>query len=537
MIELIRNFTRKEWKTVLIFSLIIGFFSLLPFAYNFITKPDGWDFYFTSYTNFTDPYVYLQYIEQIKNGSWLIYDHFTLELPQNGVFNIVWLANGLFARIFHLRPDLAYQLFRLALLPLAIGSAYLFLKIFEDDARKNFWRLFFILFAGGVGLYYVPFIGNTEFLEKLPVDLWQIESSFSQSIIYSPHFVLSWAALFLVMGQLLLFSRTKDFKNIALAGFFSLIWFNFHPYYIIFCFSIIGLMFLLLLCKKSISLRRAVGAAMIYTAVTLPSLIYIAYMMKFDEFLSARNAQNITLTSSPLIIVIGYGFLFLLAIPAWIRLYRKPGKSESELLLLVWAVLIPCLIYLPFSFQRRLLMGWSVALTILTLEQIEYWIINRKIPDFFTNEMRIRAGFIFLMIFGTGFITFFAVEYAVSSVDYEKGGGYYANIPNGLSQSINFLKKNNQELKPVIAPFRDAVMLPAFANQRIYCCAKDETINYTEKEVFLTKFWTDPEFDYDGFLAENEISYILSENPDRRFADRYNEVFAAGQFRVYQTEY
>ena len=145
--------SRSEWRFVGILTLALLVLTGLPYWYAWLTAPANAVYNGLHALSPGDIPVYYSYINQVKNGQIFLKDLFTSE-PQNlGTFNIWWIGVGLLARFFNLSVIAAFQLARLALIPVFMVVAYLFISYFFAAAAERKTALFFLLFSSGLGFY------------------------------------------------------------------------------------------------------------------------------------------------------------------------------------------------------------------------------------------------------------------------------------------------------------------------------------------------------------------------------------------------
>ena len=149
--DLINSISKKEWRFVILLCIVMILITGLPYVYAYLNAPVG--YFYNGIHSLTpgDSFVYFSYINQVKAGNWILRDYFTSEAQPHGLLNFFWLEVGLFARIFNLPADLAFQLFRLLLIPIFFIVIYLFISYFFSDANKRKWALIFICFSSGIG--------------------------------------------------------------------------------------------------------------------------------------------------------------------------------------------------------------------------------------------------------------------------------------------------------------------------------------------------------------------------------------------------
>ena len=134
--EIIKSIDKKEKLFILYFSLFLILLLLIPYLYGYFNTPA--EHYYNPIYGFSsgDKSVYYSYIEQIKQGNFLLKDLYTSEIQSRQTLNILWLFIGLFAKIFHLSVPLVFLLFQIMLTPVLLYLLYLFISlIFLLNAR------------------------------------------------------------------------------------------------------------------------------------------------------------------------------------------------------------------------------------------------------------------------------------------------------------------------------------------------------------------------------------------------------------------
>ena len=116
--DLINTIERKEWHFVIFLIIIVLVLTTGPYLYGYLNTPDNFVYRGIHSISPGDTYVYFSYINQIKSGEFLIENFYTSEPGQTKMLNFFWLKVGLLARIFNLSPNLAFQVFRIILIPI-----------------------------------------------------------------------------------------------------------------------------------------------------------------------------------------------------------------------------------------------------------------------------------------------------------------------------------------------------------------------------------------------------------------------------------
>lgn len=500
---------KKEWTFILVLSFVVMLISSISYIYGYLVTPENFYFSGARYGYLADTFIYLQNIQQIIDGHFLIYNYNTLELS-GGTLNVAWLGIGLLARLIHLGPALGYHIVRVLLIPIAVMSLYVLVKELEHKVSQSMVVTSVIVFFGGFGGFVSGF--NTEAVPNTvlgSIDIWQYEFTFLQSVTHSPHFIVSWIFLCFTLLYLLRFSRNGRYRDITASGILGLFWLNFHPFYFVFIYPFILVLFLTLLVNKRHSFRNLFYAGILFIVLTLPSFFYTFFLYYVDPQRKMVAQQNV-LTTPPLIFVIlGAGVVGLLALLQVIRLFKKKSKSVEELFLLVWVLIIPILIYLPLLFQRRMLMGWIIPLSVLGVRQVIV-IGNKYFYDIPLYARYTIAGVLLALCVLPVHVTIFNkdkikydeyITYGIHSVLY-----YHKDMVGVM----NYLRENNREQLGVIGRYYETKWLNSLGGQRIFAGGHYiETIDAHAKEAELESFFNDIDFNKASFMREQGITYIV----------------------------
>src|SRR4030043_189845 len=216
--ELVNSISKKEWRFVILLSIVLILITTLPYIYAAINAPSGYFWNGIHAITPGDSAVYFSYINQIKAGNWLLQDNFTSEPQTGGLFNLFWLTIGLLAKIFSLSPIWAFQLARSILIPFLVIALYLLASYFLENISQRKATMIFLCFSSGIGAYFVgifdklfPYDPNS-FVYKWLMDIWIPDSNIFLSIYQSPHFVFSLALMVCFFLLMILALKNNNFK-------------------------------------------------------------------------------------------------------------------------------------------------------------------------------------------------------------------------------------------------------------------------------------------------------------------------------------
>src|SRR3990167_6508495 len=132
--EVLRSISKKEWRLVFGFSVVLALITLAPIIYGFLITPPGQIFSGMHFVSADDWFVYYSFINQAKAGKIFFRDLFA-PVDHQAIFRPEWLAAGLLARFFKLPVLAAFQLFRLLLIPIFLALLYLVISYYFKEKQ------------------------------------------------------------------------------------------------------------------------------------------------------------------------------------------------------------------------------------------------------------------------------------------------------------------------------------------------------------------------------------------------------------------
>ena len=546
--QLLATIDKKQWQVVIFFIVLMIIITTAPFIYAYLNAPQGYSYLGIHALAPGDYPVYFNYINQIKEGNFLLKDYYTSEPQSAGILNLLWLKVGLLARVFDLSPLLAFQLSRILMLILFIPGIYIFISYFFKNKTKRYLSLVFVCFSSGIGAYFVSvfdilfpnIVGDIDY--KWPIDLWVTESNIFLTLYQSPHFILSWLLMALFFLFSLLAIKNNKYLYSLIAGFIGLYWFNFHPYYFPAVFAIL-FVYILVLAIKNKKIYYFYHY-IISLVLSLPFVIYHYYKIKTDFLVGFRAAQNVTFSPDFMFIALGFGFLFAGGVLAIIYIFdhKKYLLKSQYLFLIIWAIVGLALVYSPIPWQRKFLMGLQMPLIFLTvflIYRIRAYLKSNK-EKFYTYIKNNYGLFFIIFLFLFAFSTVFNLT---RDLIYYQQQNLTFYISNSFIEATDWLKENNKDQKAILSSERNGLRIPAYVNQPVFIGHGHETLHFKQKFAIHLQFFTNQ---YDDqtvikFFQKYNIGYLFFTDIEKRNAqyqpeekDYLEKVFTAGDIDIYQ---
>lgn len=541
---LLTKISKYEWKHIMSICLIVISLSLLPFIYGQLHAPPEKSYNGLHALTHGDFSVYYSYINQIKNGQIVLYNNFTLEPQQHGIFNIFWFIVGITARILHLSPSIALQLFKILLTPLAIIILYLFISQIFDTTKTRILTIWTLCFSSGVGTYAIPFLLNNRFqnASHWPIDYWVPESNTFLTLYHLPHAILS---LTLIVSIYILLLKSLQYKNLTYGlymGIIGLVLFNYHPYHAIVLNTIIGLYILLHFIRTPRNWLFQLKLFLLWFIPSTISIIYHYLLITTDIAIGIRASQNITLTPPFPFVVLGYGFLFIFALCGLYFYFKKkkplPDSIHHMDFVVIWFFVNSLLLYFPITFQRRFLSGYHIPIVILTVFSLSFF--TNKYFAYLKKNHYLSITLAMLFIFLSSFVN---VVRDISLLH-----NYDPNFYNSQSMihAIDWLEKNNMNYVVLTEdtfnendPFSASYWIPSYINQRTYLSHDHETLFYDEKHRILKDLVTknDPK-EWSKLYEDFGIGYVMLKNNQSNVyynSRELDQVYINKEYAIFRT--
>jgi len=494
--KLISLITKKEWHFVAFLSLALIFITTLPLIFGWLIRPFNSQFIGTHFAMLVDWFVYYSYIEQTRQGHLLFFDLFTSE-PHRAVLNIFWLLVGILVKYLNLTNIFAFNLVRIVLIPIFLVLAYLFVSLIFDELKKRKVTLLILSFSSGAGFLLIDrlirFPGN--FVNgrlNWPMDLWVPELNTFATLYYSPHLIASYILIVYIFLLTILFVNNQKLVYSIPAGLASLFLISFHPFHALTIFSVILVYLGIIILVKKRIIWPYIFYYCIIGSISLPAVMYYAYLIRYDNVTRLKYIQNICLTTPFWLTIFSLGILFFLALwGIWLIRGKKVINSDigsPPAFLSVWFLVQLGLLYTPVLFQRRLSEGLHFPLVVLSLIAWYYFyeqFLSEKsgLKKFFISQKEI------LLVFALVFLSLsnlFLISSDIYMYQNRKGFTY---IEKDLIQAMDFLK-NKKDSFVVFNTSQNIVnIIPAFTGKSVYTGHGVETISFFAKQKEVDWFF------------------------------------------------
>jgi hypothetical protein len=363
-----RNLAREEVVGVLLWSALMVVLAGLPYVIanawagpqrlfcGFLWGPDEGN-------------AYLAWIRQAAEGKLLLANQYTIRYQNPHFFNLFFVLLGQACRHFHGRPIEAYHLARLLGIPVALYAFYCLAAHLTAMRAVRGAALAIASLGSGLGWYWtlLAYAGRPGRL--FPMDCaagWQAmpEAVTFPTLLLNPLFTWSLALLCLSLLWGWRALENQRLGQALLAGFWLLVLGNVHTYDL---FPACGALLVwagFLVVSGRAPLGATAGLYLLMCLLALPAPLWAWWTAHVDPSYWAKIS---TPTLSPRLrdYAAGYGLIGAAAVlgayAAWVLRRYYPRSLAA----VGWAAVGLVMVYMPVSFQRKMIEGEHLALSYL----------------------------------------------------------------------------------------------------------------------------------------------------------------------------
>ncbi len=453
-----------------------------------------------------DFFGYMSWAEQAARGAWLLKIKYTA-IPHSGfLFNPFFLLAGWLSALCSCAPGLVFWWIKAVGVVLFFLAFYRYLDFLAVPPFASVAATIFVSATGGFGGLFL-FLGFDSHTSGFPADVFMPEVITFWSLLRNPLFPFSLGLLVLSVYWVDRATREPGHRRFWLAGSASGILTLLQPYYIPFIFTFA----VVLVCIRNG--WAAIPNLVRYFVPLLPCVIYMATLSWLEPVVAKHSARGAMPSPPPIAYLLGFG-LPLIIVCIGLLLDRSLIGRYWQLIL--WVVVASLLAYLPVWFQRKLIFGCQVALSILAGVSLKS-IFSRCSSNRITKIGAIACSFLLLPIaMGTPMYWFI----------YESGakGGSPSFVTDDVMAGLEFLKKNTPADSIVFASNSVSRLIPAFAGNTVIWGHWAMSVDLDERERWAARvFGGDSEWSDEQKRREfwdRDIEYVFLDGDLRRWMDQ-----------------
>ncbi|MFC1702913.1 hypothetical protein ACFLZO_00410 [Patescibacteria group bacterium] len=503
MKDLKAHISRREWKTVVVVSILAMLISSIPMLAGMVVAAvDGT--HWLGVTAFApgDMAAYLASIAQAGDGTFLFSNLFTTE-NLAPTLDIFWLTVGQLARVPGISSLVAFHVFRILLIPLFVSATFVCISCFLSSPRKRIVALLLFTFSSGIGVYFSGLFTQRGFggVYEYPIDLWVAESNPLMTMIHSPHFVASFTLLIAVAALLYRALERSSYRTGVLAGIAALALFQFHPFHAPTLFAVAGVFVIIRKWRDPASWR----ILLIFMTLSSPAVIYHFMRLHADSVSESMLAANLTITPHPLHLLLGFGMLWVLAVIGIVT-SRKTMQKDAWLFLVTWLVVQLVLVYSPLTFQRRLLEGLFFPLAVFGATGVVVIYERMKGMRWISEAVRNGSGValaVILLLPSSAFAVMRNIDLFVVN------DPQIFFVTDDESEAMRWIDDNLGAVDVIAATFGSGNRIAGWSGRRVYAGHWVNTIDAESKDVELNWLFSSHDVEAQrAFMRAKGITHV-----------------------------
>ena len=258
----------------------------------------------------------------------------------------------------------------------------------------------------------------------------------------------------------------------------------------------------------------------------IPILIYEVWVTQNDPVLAIWNEQNLTV--SPMIwdLIISFSPVVLLAIPGSYWVWRE--KKVAARTLLLWAGLGLVLLYIPWSLQRRFILGYFIPLAGLAAIGLDHLFSRSRV---FALAV---ICLVILLIVPTNLMIILGGIQAVKAKEPK------IILTKEEMRGLNWLEANAPRDALILASPEMGLFIPAYTGRRVLYGHPFETVNAKQMEEIVLNLLRDLNGNgVESFLLD--VSYLFYGTREReiggkKFEPAYKIVYSSGDVQIFEIQ-
>lgn len=469
--------TSAEWRWVIFVGVALVSIAFIPFLWVLIIgiADSPWQF-MGALHHYHNGAAQLARVVQGAEGDWLTKFLHTPD-PQTGtLIDPLYALLGQVSRLTGLSPIAVFHAAR-------VGAAlFMYLAIYQLAAtiwmRVRTRRVFFILASVGSGFGWL-LVPLTQTEEALDVTIPQA-FPFMATLV-NVHLPLAIACLALLASVIIMILRPGQVpvprvgNGGGIVFLVSLMLTLLYPLAVL----TIGIAFAGCIALTWYAHKRADPVLLRWLIwLMVPALPFLAYdlaVLRYNTVSSEMWAQQINIQApNPIMFALSFGFLLMLALPGIYRAVRR-FEPDGDQFMLVWALVILVLVYVPFGAQLAFVIGFTFPLVYFATRSIEdVWFayVRRR------WRLRVMVAFVPLVA-ATNLFVLLLPLFPVSANNFDRASGML--LERDYLRVFTWLEHRVGSSGVVMAAPDTSVWLPVWSRAQVVYAFPAGTLNATER--------------------------------------------------------
>jgi len=430
-------------------------------------------------------------------GNWRFTLPYTANSGEGAYLFIFYLGLGHLARIFCLPNIIVFHLARLLGAIFLLWTLWRYFGALFSKSRPRKFAFALAALGSGMGWLLIAF-------GLLPSDFWVAEAYPFLSAYANPHFPISLSLLLWFLMPPL--DRKLRGWQFALISIGALVLSILSPFGIVVVSLVLGCDFLRRALQKNWS-WNIFWRLLCIVIMGLPVMLYDLWVVAADPVLAGWNAQNQTPSPPIWDLLISLSPALILAIVgAWgVVRWRKQkrtteiGSTENWIPLILWVGLGLLLLFIPWSLQRRFILGIYIPIAGLSAIGMEFLASDRQ------RRYRILVVVVFILAIPTNLIVLLAGIQAINTNDPK------IYLTKEEHQALAWIDENTDDGALVLSSPEMGLFIPAHTGRQVIYGHPFETVNADHEEKAVTEFYSgdNSASQMQAFIVDRGADYIF----------------------------
>jgi hypothetical protein len=495
----------RENKIMLGVSIIVIVMVTAPYIYSFYAAAPG-NVFGGFLINPIDGHSYLAKMQLGYSGEWKFTLPYTSDSGDGAYIFLFYILLGHVARVFKTEITLLFHITRIFSALFFLWSAHKYSKdLFSESWQRIDW---FIVCTLGAGLGWVAV-----FFGLFTSDFWVAEAYPFLSMYTNPHFSLG---LGLMLWTLLPSKKLPLYIYLLLGLSLGIL----QPFAVVIVVLVIAaragfeIAFLQGTILQRLGKSQHVPRLILLGLVGGAVLGYQFVVIMVDPHLAAWNMQNITPSPEILDLLFSLMPCLILALMGT----KHAWQTEGGKVLVLWGTISLCLIFIPWSLQRRFLTGIFIPISGLAIIGLANILSSKP-----TNK-RFASILLIILVIPTNLI----VVYSGLQASTRNDPAIYWSAD--LSSAFKWIKEKTPIETVFLADEVTGLYIPSQTGRRVVYGHPFETINAEIQLDFIDDFFSGKynNDDIEEELQKRNIGYVVS----KRELDKINQDMSTSEFPV-----
>jgi hypothetical protein len=500
-----RNLKFFRWSWIGLVVLLTS----APYLINWWSTPPGQQYTWIIPPYPEDSFGYKAWAQQAAHGAWLFKIKYTALPHSPFLFNPFFLLCGWMSALFRLDIGIVFLLVKVVGTVLFLATFYRYSDFLRLNETQSVTATILLGFSSGLGGL-LTILGLVPSLSVRPADLWMPEMSTFWSLLWNPLF--PWSLLLILLSIYWLDRGTAQGRpsDLYLSGLVTGIMALVHPYFIPLVFTMVII---------TVVVRKKLGGAgylFRYFALAAPFVIYV-FVASRANALIAQHSVTGAMPSPPVTeYLLGLGVPLLLVIAGVVIGRGKFLKRYWQLVL--WLVLSLLLAYFPFWFQRKLMFGAHIPLSILAALAFNFLLARWSTGPIWRTASVLAVMILLPLSMAT---PVYVLIRQARRVKANSEGAYY--VSNEIMDGLKILQQRSKPSDVIFAAYTTSRLIPAYSGNTVLWGHWAMSVDLQERVSWLKnvfeqasdegiaeKFWGS---DIQYVFMDGEISGLFQTHP------------------------